>query len=238
MAQICLPAGCVDAIRVALIDECTGARVLGATNGYVLNCIRNVTLTPNVTEGDETILENACGTKCWQTRKCDRLDNITVELELLNPDYEFTNLINGNPLLVDGGNNAGYYTDEDNTCHPWFCVEIFEQIPAEACDANYKYRRIILPKVRFQPVSFTTEDPFRLVSLSGITAPVNITVLADGPFNDSPIDFTTLPVDARTQYVEFQDSNITTALTGNCGFIPVVETGVVLPTINGVTVTP
>jgi hypothetical protein len=221
MSQICLPAGCVDAVRIALVDECTGVPVAGASNGYILNCVRNVTLTPNVTEGDETILEDACGNKCWQTRQCDRIDNVTVEMELLNPDYEFTNLVNGVTLVNDGVDNIGYYTDEANYCAPWVSVEIFEQIPAEACNSAVVYRRLVIPKVRFQPVTFATEDPFRLVSLNGVSAPASISGWGDGPFNDSPFDFSAVAADVRTQYIELYDDTITSTLTGACGFTTV-----------------
>lgn len=227
MAQICLPAGCVDAVRFALIDPCTGTAVAGATNGYILNCVRNVTITPNVTEGDETILENGCGTKCWQTRKCDRLDNITVEMELLNPDYEFTSLISGDSvsLVNDGVNNIGYYNDEATNCAPWLSVEIFEQIPAEACNSAIAYRRLVLPKVRFAPVSFTQEDPFRLVTVTGTTAPTYVAGWGgggtiSGPYNDSPFDFSGVGATVKTQYIEFQDE-ILTPLVGTCGFTTV-----------------
>ena len=49
--QVCLPAGCVDAIRIALVDECTDAPIAGATNGYLFNCFRSLELTSNIEDG-------------------------------------------------------------------------------------------------------------------------------------------------------------------------------------------
>ena len=227
MGQICLPAGCVDAVRFSLIDACTGEAVAGASNGYIATCIKDVTLTPNVTEGDETILETNCGTKCWQTRKNDRLDNITVEMTLLNPDYYLQSLINGVTLLSDATPDEIGYIQDENAVAPWLSVEIFEQVPSEACDSSgINYRRLVLLKTRFQPVTFEAEDPFRLVKLTGVTAPTDVSGWASGgggtgvagPFNDFPLDLTGST--ARSQYIEVQET-LGAALTGTCGYTAV-----------------
>lgn len=220
MAQVCLPAGCVDAIRFAKLDDCTDEPQAGASNGYVVNCIRNVTLTPNIEEGDETILENDCGYKCWQTKQCDELRNITVEFELLNPDYELTNLLTGQVLVNDGAENIGYYWKEGQPCHPWVSVEIFETVPDESCSTGHRYRRLVLPKVRFQPPSFEKENPFRLVKFTGMTSPADLSAWGDGPYNDSPFDFSAV-ANTLTQYIEMYDDTITDTLAGTCGFVTV-----------------
>lgn len=221
MAQTCLPAGCIDAIRFALLDDCSDAPVAGANNGYIVNCVRNVTFTPNIEEGDETILENDCGTKCWQTKQCDELRNITLEFQLLNPDYELTNLLTGRPLINDGVENIGYYHTEGNPCHPWVSVELFEQVPDESCTAGHKYRRIVLPKVRFQPPGSDREAPFRVVTWTGMTSPSHLQAWGNGPYNDSPVDLSTVPDAVNVQYIEMFDDTITETLEGQCGFVTV-----------------
>ena len=112
MAQVCLPAGCVDAIRAALVDECSDSPLAGESNGYVFNCFRNLTITKNIEDGDETVLKNDCGRKCWQTKKCDELKDINIEFELLNPDYELIALLTGQPLVNNGDENIGWYQKE------------------------------------------------------------------------------------------------------------------------------
>lgn len=221
MPQVCLPAGCIDAIRIARVDECTDVAIPGANNGYVFNCFRNLELTKNIEEGAETILRNMCGKKCWQTKLCDELTNITVAFELLNPDYELTNLLTGNPLVNDGVENIGWYQDEDQACSPWVSVELFEQVPDESCAAGHRYRRIILPKVRFQLPTDTREDPFRIVAMSGLSAAASISAWGDGPFNDSPFDFSGLPATQQTHIIELFDDTLTDTIEGTCGFIPV-----------------
>lgn len=220
MAQVCLPAGCVEAIRFALVDECTGEPLAGASNGYVVDCIRNVTWTTNVEEGDETILKTDCGKKCWRTKNCDEVLNYTFEFQLLNPDTELTALLTGWPLLNDGVNNIGFYQSEDVDCQPWVAVEVFEQVPDESCTAAVKYRRHVFPKIRFQPPANEKEDPFRVLSWTGMTAETDLANFGDGPYNDSPFDFGTLPAGSLSQYAEVEDV-LTEAPAGQCGFLTV-----------------
>jgi hypothetical protein len=221
MPQVCLPAGCVDAIRIALVDECTDEPIAGATSGYVFNCFRSLELTSNIEEGEETILRNDCGSKCWQTKKCDELTNITIALELLNPDYELTALLTGQPLINDGAENIGWYQEEGNSCSPWVSVELFEQVPDENCSAGHRYRRLVLPKVRFQLPGNTREDPFRIIPLTGLTAPASLAAWGDGPYNDSPFDFSALDPSIQSHYVELFDDTLTDTIEGTCGFLTV-----------------
>lgn len=222
MPQVCLPAGCIDAVRVARIDECTDEAVAGASNGYVFNCFRSLELTSNVEDGEETILRNDCGKKCWQTRACDELTNVGISFELLNPDYELTNLITGQTLINDGAENIGVFQREGGNCTPWLSVEMFEQVPDEACSTGHRYRRIVLPKVRFRPVGNPTrEGQLRVIGYEGITAPASIAAWGDGPYNDSPFDFSGLDADIQTHIFELYDDTIDDTIEGTCGFLTV-----------------
>lgn len=222
MAQSCLPAGSIDAIRVALVDKCTEIPQAGANNGYLFNCFRNIAMTENIEEGDETTLKNDAGKKCWHTRKCDDIKDITIEFELLNPDYELTALLTGQPLINDGLENIGWYQEEGNNCLPWLSVELFEQVPDEDCTSPDKvYRRIVLPKVRFQLPTSEREDPFRLVKFTGRTSPALIENWSDGPFNDSAIDFAVAAPGVLSHKMEYFDANVTTPLVGACGYLAV-----------------
>ncbi len=220
--QVCLPAGCIDAIRIAKIDECTDEPVVGANNGYVFNCFRSLELTSNIEDGEETILRNDCGKKCWSTKACDELTNMGISFELLNPDYELNNLLTGQALVNDGVENIGFYQKDGLTCPPWVSVELFEQVPDESCAAGHKYRRIVMPKVRFKPVGTPTrEGQLRVIGFEGITAPASIAAWGNGPFDDSPFDFGALAATIQTHYIELYDDGITDTIQGACGFIPV-----------------
>jgi len=225
MAQVCLPAGCIDAIRIALVDQCSDNPVPGETNGYVFNCFRNVTLTKNIEDGDETVLKNDCGRKCFQTKKCDELKDVQIEFELLNPDYELINLLTGQSLINNGGENIGWYQTEGDNCTPWVSVELFEQVPDESCSAGHKYRRLVLPKVRFKLPTDEKEDPFRLVKFEGRTSPAELAAWGIGPFGDSPFDFSSVPSGTQSHYMEFFDDSILETLAGQCGFITVPAGG-------------
>lgn len=222
MPQVCLPAGCIDAIRVAVIDDCTDEAAPGLTNGYVFNCFRSLELTTNVEDGEETILRNDCGKKCFQSRSCDELTNVGISFELLNPDYELTSLLTGQSLIFDGIENIGWFHTEGRSCAPWLSVELFEQVPDEVCAPAHKYRRIVIPKVRFRPVpSNTREGQLRIIGIEGVSAAASIAAWGDGPFDDSPFDFSGLDPNIQTHIMEFFDSSITETLEGTCGFIPV-----------------
>lgn len=220
--QVCLPAGCIDAIRVSLVDECTDLVVCGPAAGYVFNCFRGLEITTNIEEGNETVLRSDCGKKCWQTRKPDELTNMGLAFELLNPDYELTNLLTGQPLINDGIENIGWYQKEGVTHSPWMCVELFEQVPDESCSAGHRYRRIIIPKIRFKLPENTREDPFRILPFSGVSASRSIASYGDGPYHDSPFDFGVLDPSIETHYIEFFDDIITDTLEGVCGYLPVI----------------
>ncbi len=221
MTQVCLPAGPIDAIRIALVDECTDAPVAGASNGYVFNCFRDVVMTANIEDGDETVLKNVAGKKCWQTKKCDEVKDYNIEFTLLNPDYELTNLLTGQTLINNGAENIGYYQLEGANCLPWVSVELFEQIPDESCAAAHKYRRLVFPKVRFKLPGVETEDPFRLVKFEGRTSPAELANWGNGPYNDSPFDFSAVTAGVQTQYIEMFDDTIVSTLAGQCGFLTV-----------------
>ena len=222
MAQTCLPAGSIDAMRIALVDRCTDAPISGATNGYLFNCFRNISMTENIEEGDATTLKNDAGKKCWHTQKCDDIIDINIEFELLNPDYELTALLTGQPLINDGVENIGWLQEEGNNCLPWVSVELFEQVPDENCTTPDKvYRRIVLPKVRFQLPGTDREDPFRIVTFSGRTSPALIENWGTGPFDDSPVDFSVVAPGVESHKMEFYDANVTSELTGSCGFLAV-----------------
>lgn len=220
MAQVCKPAGCVDAMRFALVDDCSDAPVAGANNGYIVNCVRNVLWTTNNEEGDETILETDCGKKCWQTKQCDELRNYTLEFELLNPDYELTSLLTGMPLINVGGENIGWYPVEGQPCHPWISVELFEKVPDESCEEDHLYRRIVFPKVRFQLPTHERENPFRIDKFTGMTSPSQLNQWGDGPYNDSPFDFSVLADTVESQKLEMYDP-LDAMITGQCGFFTV-----------------
>lgn len=234
MPQVCLPAGCIDAIRVALVDECTDRPVPGTASGYVFNCFRSLELTTNIEDGEETVLRNDCGKKCFQTRTCDELTNVGLSFELLNPDYELTNLLTGQSLINDGAENIGWFHTDGRKCSPWLSVELFEQVPDEVCAPGHKYRRIVIPKVRFRPIPTPArEGQMRVVAFEGVSSPASIAAWGTGPFYDSPFDFGDLDPSIQTHMMEFFDSSLTDTIEGVCGYIPVQNNNVFSATWTG-----
>lgn len=222
MAQICAPAGCVEFARFAKVDPCTGAAIPGASNGYIVECIRNVTWNRNIEEGEKTILQTDCKKICWQNQECDDLIDYTLNFELLNPDYELQELLSSMPLITDGGgDNIGIKDVTSVDCLPWITTELFEQVPSDQCEAGYEVRRIVFPKLRFQIPENDKEGQMRILSFQGTTSPSPTAGYATGPFEDSPVDFSTASADERSHKLEFFDTIDLSTLSGNCGYITV-----------------
>lgn len=221
MAQVCSPAGCVRFVRFAKVDPCTGSAIPGATNGYIAECIRNVTWNRNIEEGDTTILQTDCKKICWQTQECDDLINYQLEFELLNPDYELQELITSMPLITDGGDSVGIKDVTEVDCLPWLTVELFEEVPTDHCATGFEVRRVVFPKIRFMIPENDKENQFRILSFQGKTSPSPTAGFGTGPFEDSAIDFSGAAADERSHKLEYFDTIDLSTLSGNCGYITV-----------------
>lgn len=205
--------------RAWRIDECSGQAVAGATSGYWFDCFRNITWEPQIEEGDRVILQNDCKQTCWQTNECDDLTGYNVSFELLNPDYELTELLTGEQLIVDGGENIGIKQTTATTCKPWVGLELFEEVPSDVCVTGYTVRRIVFPKIRFMTPGKEDEGVFRLVPFSGKTTPTPTVGYGTGPWQDSAVDFGTADPDEKAHYLEYFDSSIDlSTTTGQCGY--------------------
>lgn len=222
MPQECLPAGCTKLARVFAIDECTDIPTPGASNGYWLDCFRNVTWEPNVEEGASTVLQDDCGRTCWKNTECDDLTEYTISFEALNPDYELEALLTGWPVIVDGlGNTIGINRDESLDCQPWLGLELFEEVPRDACEDGFELRRIVF-KVRFQPPGNAREDQFRINPWTAKSTPFSPAAYGTGPWDDSGVDFSGADPDQRSHVLEYFDTGIDIdSLEGQCGYVEV-----------------
>ena len=208
MTQVCRPAKCIEAIRVALIDQCTFAPVPGAMNGYAMGCLRDVSWTPDVEAGEESVLKSDCGDLCWPPDvQCDRTKKWDLEFKIAGPDPEFLALIEGNPLIVDTGVSIGV-REVAYSCSPYLFVELWERTDGCEGDGDAIYFRHIFPAIRLKQTGNEKEGVFRTPSIEGKTTSVVTTTIGNGPYDDIPVAYTSgAPATEKTDYIWFEDTD-------------------------------
>lgn len=217
MTQVCRPAMCIEAIRVALLDQCTFQPVAGALNGYAMGCIIEPNFTPEIEEGEESIVKDNCGNICLRNDQCDLTKRWNIEFKIKEPDAEFLSLIEGNPLIVDGGVSIGVRHLSYGACTPYVFLEAFER--TDSCDAegDAVYYRHVFPAVRLRWTSNEREGIFRILQIEGKTRDVVTDDIGDGPFNDIPATaFVGATATERIDYGWFVDD-----------FVPAVQCGAI-----------
>ncbi len=220
MTQNCRPAKCIEAIRVALLDQCTLLPVEGALNGYAMGCIIEPNWTPEIEEGEESVVKDNCGNICLRDDRCDLTKRWNLEFKIKEPDAEFLSLIEGNPLVVDGGNSIGVRHLSYGACTPYLFVELFERTDDCQTDGDPIYFRHVFPAVRLRWTGNEREGVFRILQIEGKTKDVLTDSIGVGPFCDIPVDtFVGATSNERIDYGWFEDEFLPTV---QCGAIEVV----------------
>lgn len=126
-------------MRVTLLDEC-GAPQFGAACGVVVTKgFISVAWSPNVAEGEEIEVRNAGGELCIADQGCPELKWIDVEMEFCNVDPDLVSLLTGYPVVDDfSGDPVGFRVTEQVECETGFAVELWSDIPGEACPPGGK----------------------------------------------------------------------------------------------------
>lgn len=217
MTQVCRPAKCIEAIRVALLDQCGITPQDGPLRGYAMGCIIDADWSPEIEEGDESIVKSDCGEICLQDLRCDQTKRHNLEFKIKNPDPEFQALIEGDNLITSGGVSIGVQHLASH-CAPWLFVELFEK--TDECDPQGVpiYYRHVFPKTRLKWTGNEKEGIFRLPQIEGKTQPVLLTDVADGPYNDIPAAAIAAPAGSRSDYFWFEDTQLPVV---QCGAITV-----------------
>ena len=220
MAQNCLAAGCIEAMRVSLLDAC-GNPIDGAGNGYVLDNIVDLSWTREEEEDEETLVKKHCGAPCISIPGCVSTKWYNLEISLCRPDYEFQNLIEGNVALVETGppvETIGSIDQTHTACNPYVFLEVWERTIGE-CTGTTLYRRHVWPQIRLRVGGGDErEGKARLLTLTGRTEAKAFTGIADGPFNDFPADvdaaFSGDLAGRTTHYADFYDTVLPVAACG------------------------
>lgn len=187
MANQCLPHVQACATRVTRLTS-DGSPDIGANNLYVSDALVSFSATPEIEEGDEFIVKNACGSVCVNFKDCDRIKRLNVEMTICTPDPELTELLSGGVVLTSGarvGWGMPFLSDPD--CPLGVSIELWsKQINSDgSVDPTYPYARWLFPKVFLTPGVRTFENgplsnPFTGFALEN-------SQWLDGPLNDWPV---------------------------------------------------
>ena len=219
MTQICRPAKCIEAIRVALLGDCCTDPQPGPLNGYAMGCIIEPDWSPEIEEGEESVLKDNCGEICYRDDRCDLTKRWNLEFQIKEPDKEFLSLILGDPLIVDGGISIGVRHLSYGACSPYIFVEMWERTDDCQVDGDPIYLRHVFPCVRFKWTGNEREGVFRILQIEGKTHPVTTDSIGDGPFNDIPAGaLVGASATEQIDYAWFEDDFVPTL---QCGAIAV-----------------
>ena len=220
MTQVCRPAKCIEAIRVALLDECTLQPVPGALNGYAMGCIIEPTWSPEIEEGEESIVKDNCGDICLRDDRCDLVKRWNIEFKIKEPDAEFLSLVDGSPLIVDGdGNSIGVRQLSYGACSPFVFVELFENTGDCQTDGDAIYLRHVFPAARLKWSENSREGIFRILTITGKTSPVITDDIGLGPYGDIPVG--ALVGASATEQIDYAWFEDTVVPSVQCGAITV-----------------
>jgi hypothetical protein len=147
------------ALRVTRLGS-NGAPVTGtACDTYLTSGFIKATFTPVYSDGDEVEQKNAAGSVCVYYKMPDTLKNITLGLELCDPDPVLTQLLVGGDILtVAGGEGdpdeavgyAGAVVGQEQTPYG-VAVEVWAQAVVGGKAANHlPYWHYVFPYAKFK----------------------------------------------------------------------------------------
>lgn len=228
MAESCLTVGCTEVLRLGLMDRCTGAPTVGANNGYVVGCIRNVTVEPITREGDVSEFISDCGRVAARDKQDDQVLGYTISFETAQRSSELEALVTGKTLIASGGENIGVIEYTDFGCNtvqsdPRFSVELFQKL--SVCETGADHVRIVIPNVQFGVTELDKEGQITYYRYTGTSESSNANAYVAvnaGPFDDLPVDIVTeLSGAAATDKFAYLDFSETITISGSCGTIPI-----------------
>lgn len=128
--------GCV--LRVTRVDECGRFPDPGTpcsqltTAGFV-----EIAFSPDVEEGEEILVRNACGDVCVFDPGCPTLKSVEIEFTFCVVDPDLFNITSGYPIVLDAAtptaNRVGFDVLETVQCPAGFALEIWSPVVGQAC---------------------------------------------------------------------------------------------------------
>lgn len=177
--------GC--SLRVARL-EANGVPDPGAGNLYVTDALTSLAVDPQIEEGDEHIVKNACGALCLNIKDCDRLKRLNLTLGLCYPDPELMELLAGGTVLTSGAAKGYAYPEIGTTaCPNGVSVEVWAKRfdSGGAPESAFPYEWYVIPRAYFQHGRRTFENGPITVELTGFA--IENENWFNGPLNNWPV---------------------------------------------------
>lgn len=188
----------VCAMRVTKLNA-SGGPLVGSGNGLVTAALVDATLSPEIEEGVNIRLKNACGNICQTFRDCDKMVNASITLNLCQLDAQLIQfLIGGSTFLDLAGDGAGdiigyQFPATDDSCPNGVSLELWskawngsQQASPAFLDAP-AYFHWVFPRTKWQIGDLNFENDFMRVQVNGY-AEENDSLTANGPYDDWPAD--------------------------------------------------
>lgn len=174
-------------IRVSALNS-DGTIASGASSCYVTDAFMHVTFTPNYDSGNEVLERNASGGICVAYKSPDTLKDITVEVELCEPDPELTQLLCGGTILSSGGQSVGWAGPSQGVdATPNGCaIEVWSYAVANGTRRGTNpFYHWVFPAVKLTPNGSRVVEDGALANVFSGTGTGN-SGFGDGPANDWP----------------------------------------------------
>lgn len=187
MANDCRPQIQACAMRVARLYS-TGVPAVGSQNHYVTDALVSLKWSTEIEDGEEIQVKNACGSLIVNSKDCDRLKWVNIELSLATPDPELSEILVGGTRLVDAG-AIGYAFPALNlaTCPNGVSIELWAKrvTAGGGLDATNPYAWWAIPRVYLNWNDATFENGAFQPTIQGFA--VENENWSNGPLNDWPV---------------------------------------------------
>ncbi|QOC56024.1 major tail protein [Gordonia phage Clown] len=131
--------------RITRLDEC-GVPVIGTKSTLVTKGYISVTVSPEYEDATENAPKTADDKFAYIDRGKDLLKYLTAEIAFVGVDPEAYEIISGNPIWTNAaGDAAGIKVGTYDDIQANFALELWSDIPGQACQGSKAYGYFLLP---------------------------------------------------------------------------------------------
>jgi hypothetical protein len=184
----------LERLRLAILNDTTGAPSSGSTNGYVTDSQILVRRTPVIEEGEEFTQKNGAGRICQSAQDDSVLKRATLQVQLCEANPVLESFFTAGATFSSGGNVIGVQAPAAGTANTRkLCLEGWtaawdgdaQAVPAYT-SPNPAYWHWVWPLTRSWVFNdLDLGNGIHVFQFNGI-AEENSAITANGPFNDWP----------------------------------------------------
>jgi hypothetical protein len=191
----------------------TGAIATGANNGYCTNQFAKLTFKPELENGVEFTIRNACGSLVTTYKDRDVVKRYSFDLELQVPDPELHELFTGASIILSGGVTIGHQAPPLGINPQSYNYGVAGEAWTKAIVgttqvASLPWFHWVFPLMYFNPGEKNAENADMKVTFSGYF--VENPQFGTGPWTTNPVTGLTYP----RAYAVFRDSTLPSQQAG------------------------